>query len=75
MKWIDMGKEYKNNGDATRFFCEKSGRFTIEVRRWLSGGYYMVSYWLIDKKDGTEKQFRGVMSAKEAAEEKMKQDD
>lgn len=80
MKWMNMGKEIKASGERTTFYCDKSGRFTIESRKRLVphangvGGWMFTSYWLIDNNEGTEKQYYRLADAKEAAEEKMNHD-
>lgn len=60
-KWIETGREYKGDGGSVIFCEDKSGRFALESRRSLGpNGYYIISYCLIDKKEGTEEVFWNV---------------
>lgn len=73
MEWRNIERiEIEPNGNTTRFYCNKSGRFVIEVRRWLKNPFdktYVVSCVLIDHINNTKRQFPDLESAKKAAED------
>lgn len=76
IKWENIGREVRQNGEGTTYYTSKDGRFTIESRRRSirhanRPGYWMyTSYFLIDGNDGSEKEYATLKDAKEAAEEK-----
>lgn len=77
IKWETMGCEVKTNGESTVFYSSKDGRFEIESRKRAiphSGrsGYWMhTTYFLIDRDDGSEKEYYALKDAKAAAERKL----
>lgn len=77
IKWENIGKEVRQNGEGTTYYTSKDGRFTIEgrrraIRRANGTGYWMyTSYFLIDGNDNSEKEYATLKKAKEAAEVKV----
>lgn len=70
-KWIKTRKESKGDGGRIIFYEDRSGRFTLESRT-LPGpnGYYITTFCLIDKEEGTEDIFWNVQALERAVRAK-----
>ena len=75
-KWIKTRKEYKGDGGRIIFYEDRSGRFTLESRT-LPGpnGYYITTYYLVDKKEGTEEVFWNVSALERAVRAKEEENE
>ena len=77
INWEKTGRIVKANGESTVTYSADNDRFVIQSRKRAiphAGGrpgcWMHTSYWLIDKDDGTEKEYWSLRDAKEAAQRK-----